>query len=88
MGLFSDERINLAVWDKGAKILGSDPGIWRCDAYGNIMKYSEFGNRSSEFGWEKDHVIALARGGPDTIDNMRPLHWHVNARLGGLFGSL
>ena len=36
------------------------------------MKYSDFANRGSEYGWERDHILALALGGPDTIDNMRP----------------
>ena len=88
MGLFSDDRLNLAVWVKGAPIPGYPSNIWRCDVYGNIMKYPDFGNRASEFGWERDHVVALALGGTDTIDNIRPLHWRANASLGGVLGNL
>ena len=88
MGLFSDDRLNLAVWTKGTPIPGYPSNIWRRDAYGNIMKYSDFGNRASEFGWERDHVVAVALGGTDTINNMRPLHWRANASLGGMLSNL
>ena len=52
------------------------------------MKYSDFGNRASQFGWERDHVVALALGGTETVDNMRPLHWRANASLGGMLSNL
>ena len=58
MGLLSSEQLNLYVWDKGTPIPGYDPNTWRRDAYGNIMKYSDFGNRKSEYGWERDHIVA------------------------------
>ena len=86
-GLLSDEQITLAVWVKGTPILGYDSNIWRRDEYGNAMKYADYGNRASEYGWERDHVIALALGGADTIDNMRPLHWRANASLGGMLSG-
>ena len=87
-GLMSGELERGAVWAKGTPILGYHPDTWRRDAYGNAMKYSDFGNRGSEYGWERDHILALALGGPDTIDNIRPLHWRANASLGGVLGNL
>ena len=87
-GLLVGVLTKIAVWDKGTPIPGRDPTTWRRDAYGNIMKYSEFGNRKSEYGWERDHIAASALGGPDTVDNMRPLHWRANASLGGALSNL
>tara|TARA_B110000977_G_C10777310_1_gene377148 strand:- start:32 stop:646 length:615 start_codon:yes stop_codon:yes gene_type:complete len=42
-----------------------------------------FANRSvGAFGWQRglhiDHVIPLSKGGPDTIDNVRPAHGLCN----------
>ena len=72
MGPLFGALLNHSIWAKGTPIPGYDPGTWRRDAYGNNMKYSDFGNRASQFGWERDHVVALALGGTDTVDNMRP----------------
>ena len=88
MELLSDELLKLAVWAKGTPIPGYPSSIWRRDVYGSAMKYSDFGNRESEYGWERDHIAASALGGPDTVDNMRPLHWRVNASLGGVLSNL
>ena len=34
-----------------------------------------YGYRTSQFGWEIDHV---SPNGPDSIDNLIPLHWKNN----------
>ena len=88
MGYLFGELLKHAVWAKGTPIPGYAPDTWRRDAYGTAMKYSDFGNRESEYGWERDHIVALALGGPDTADNMRPLHWRANASLGGRLSNL
>lgn len=36
--------------------------------------------RTSKLGLTVDHVIPLSKGGPDTIDNLRPAHWSCNNR--------
>ena len=87
-GLLSGELTKLAVWAKGSPIPGYDPNVWRRDEYGNAMRYSDYGNRASDFGWERDHIVALALGGLDIMDNMRPLHWRANASLGGMLSNL
>ena len=71
MEILIGELTKLSVWAKGTPIPGYPSNTWRRDAYQNIMKYSDLGNRKSEYGWERDHIIALALGGPDTADNMR-----------------
>lgn len=63
------------VWAKATFIIGHDSSEWRKDECGAWIKYSEYGNRSSQFGWEIDHI---APGGPTIIDNLRPLQWRNN----------
>jgi hypothetical protein len=86
--LFGDEARKLAVWFRGKPISGCDPLVWRLDDYSNVIKYSDHGNRNSEYGWEIDHIRATALGGSDDITNLRPLHHRVNSGLGGALGAL
>jgi 5-methylcytosine-specific restriction endonuclease McrA len=86
--LFGEEALILAVWVKGRRIPGLDPAVWRGDALGNLMRFADHGDRGSEYGWEKDHIIPIALGGSDHIDNLRPLHHRANASRGGILGGL
>ena len=81
-----DSEIYL-VWCKGTEIPGEDPNVWRLDCFGNRIKRDEYGNRQSKFGWEIDHIVALAFGGKDTLENKRPLHYKANAGMGGLISK-
>lgn len=78
----SDEKLKLSVWLKGRRILGRNKNMWRRDKCGKLIKYSEHGNRDSEFGWEIDHKKPIAKDGDDSIDNLQPLHWKNNSRKG------
>lgn len=40
------------------------------------------GGEGWERGFQREHVIALANGGPDTLDNTRPSHALCNVRKG------
>lgn len=71
-----------AVWQKGLEIQGNDPSVWRSDICGHTMKYAEHGNRESEYGWEIDHILAVANGGSDLLGNLQPLNWENNAAKG------
>ena len=66
------------VWVLGTKIRGKDPAMWRQDALGNIIRFTDYGNRDSDFGWEFDHIVPVAAGGSDDWGNIRPLHWKAN----------
>ncbi|MHB1206954.1 MAG: HNH endonuclease [Rhodospirillaceae bacterium] len=68
-----------AIWDKGVKIVGYDPNVWRYDAHGNPIRWSDYGNRQSKHGWEVDHIHPAGRGGSDALSNLRPLHCIANA---------
>ncbi len=76
------------VWRKGHIIPGSDPSIFRRDDFGYTIRFDDYGDRKSEYGWEIDHIVATIVGGSDSFQNLRPLHWRKNARLGGLLGGL
>ena len=67
------------VWNKGKVIPDFSSDIWRWDKCGQVMKWSEHGNRQSENGWEIDHIDPVSDGGDDNIENLQPLNWNNNA---------
>ena len=77
----------LAVWEKARPIPGLDPNVYRMDELGYTIAYDAYGDRSSEHGWEFDHIIPSMIGGLGMLDNLRPLHWRANAGLGGLLSA-
>ena len=68
------------VWAKATVVPGADPAVWRKDQCGAWIGWSYHGNRNSDFGWEVDHITAVANGGSDALGNLRPLHWKNNLR--------
>lgn len=76
------EETKRAVWRKGNTIPGFDLDIWRRDKCGKNIKYEDYGNRGSDYGWEIDHILAVANGGNDEFINLQPLHWSNNASKG------
>lgn len=81
----ASEELKRAVWRKGRVISGYDPGTWRHDVCGNVMKYSEHGNNNSDVGWEIDHIRPVSRGGTDELNNLQPLQWEENRRKGDTY---
>lgn len=77
----------LLVWEKGHEVPGYDRKIWRRDDFGHVIKFPDYGDRSSLYGWEIDHITPKALGGFDGLANKRPLHCGRNASLGGLLGA-
>lgn len=69
------------IWNKGQNKPGYEPSKWRIDAYGNLIRFSDYGE-TSQYGWEVDHIVPVARGGSDHIGNLRPLHWEANRQRG------
>jgi hypothetical protein len=84
-----DDYRKWLVWGKGTPIPGRDPNVYRDDRVGKVIRFTDYGDRSSEFGWEIDHYpIPVALGGTDDIANLWPLNCADNARLGGSLGML
>ena len=76
------------AWIAASEIPGYDPLMWRRDVDGRAIRWSDYGDRSSEFGWEIDHVIPLGIGGFDHSSNTRARHWKGNAAAGGYLGGM
>jgi len=69
------ETVIYQVWDKGIQVPNNNPALWRKDICGAWMKWSDYGNRDSKYGWEIDHIIP---NGGDDLSNLRPLQWENN----------
>lgn len=76
MAHFSEEIIG-QVWQKSTQVDRNDPNIWRKDIAGAWIRRDQYG-KSTEYGWEIDHIFPASRGGTDSIENLLPLHWKNN----------
>lgn len=73
------------IFNKGSVIPDFDENIWRRDAYGHAMKYSDHGNTESEYGWEIDHIRPVAKGGQNNYENLQPLFWKNNREKSDIY---
>ncbi len=69
------------AWDNAKKIRGKDPAQYRQDPYGNAMYKSSHG-KSSEMGWDVDHIKPKSKGGKDTTKNLQALNSSTNRSKG------
>jgi len=69
------------VWDKGQKMRGKDPDLYRKDKLGNPMYKPSYG-KSTSMGWEIDHSKAQSKGGTDHLNNLQPLNTAANRQKG------
>ncbi|MBO9557244.1 MAG: hypothetical protein J7515_01490 [Caulobacter sp.] len=62
-GTFSTHAKRVAVWNKAAPIPGCDKAVWRCDDQGRIIRWSDFEDRFSRYGWtiQRDRREGLRR---------------------------
>ncbi|EMD0828582.1 HNH endonuclease [Morganella morganii] len=78
---FSQELID-SVWNKATVQPGNEPDVFRKDQCGAWIQKSKYGHRDSKYGWEVDHITAVANSGTDILSNLRPLHWGNNSSRG------
>lgn len=78
---FSEEQKQIA-WSKARIVPGRDPNIVRKDLCGAWIKWADYGDTSSEWGWEIDHIHPVARGGTNHPSNLQALHWQNNRAKG------
>lgn len=74
MANWTDEMIQ-NVWEKGKIVSEYNKNEYKKDQCDAWIKRIEYGNRSSSFGWEIDHI---SPGGEDVLSNLRPLQWENN----------
>lgn len=60
------------VWERARVVDGLDSDQWRKDECGAWMRREHYAREDSEFGWR---IVNVSAGGPDTTENLRPLHW-------------
>lgn len=75
---FSQKMID-DVWAKGTITNPGQENEWRKDQCGAWIKYGNYGDRNSPYGWEIDHITPESKGGKSILSNLRPLHWKNNA---------
>lgn len=73
------EDLKRACWARTSPVSGPNAWEFRKDCMGNLVRYADFGNRHSPFGWEIDFVVPRSRGGSSDPDNLQVLHWKANA---------
>lgn len=66
------------IWIKAAPIPGYDPAVYRHDVCGKPMRFDQHGDTTAAYGWEVDHIVPVAHGGSDALNNLRALHWKTN----------
>ncbi len=49
---FSILQTRVRAWEACARIPGCDKAIWRQDAAGRVIRWADFGDRFSRYGWE------------------------------------
>jgi len=77
-----DEKIISDVWAKGQIAGSNDPADYRKDECGAWMYFSHYGNKSSQYGWEIDHITSVNHVASDDLNNLRPLQWQNYACKG------
>jgi len=88
MGLFAPfferNRKRRIVWAKGYVVPGRNPDEFRMDDSRRLIRYRDFGNAGSPFGWDFDFE-PVPRGPIDRDDavHLRPLNIQEIAATGG-----
>jgi hypothetical protein len=50
-GTYSTHAKRVAIWNAAVVIPGCDKAIWRCDDQGRIIRWSDYDDRFSRYGW-------------------------------------
>ena len=73
------EDLKRAAWSRTSPVSGQQLNAWefRKDCLGNVVRYADYGNRHSPFGWELDTISRNV--GLTDPDNLQALHWKTVA---------
>jgi hypothetical protein len=47
------------AWSRGAQVPGLEPSRWRVDHFGWLMRFEDFEQQNSDFGWTITHSSRL-----------------------------
>ena len=67
------EDLKRAAWARTSPVSSANAWDIRKDCLGNLVRYTDFGNRHSPFGWELDYM------GSVSPDNLQALNWKAVA---------
>ena len=68
------EDLKRAAWGRTTPVSGQmNSWEFRKDCLGNMVRYADFGNRHSPFGWELDYI------GSTDPQNLQALNWKAVA---------
>jgi len=72
------------IWEKGHKIRGKNPNLFRKDDLGNEIFKPAYGKQGAK-SWEIDHKKPASKGGSDKTVNKRPLLTKANRSKGNTY---
>lgn len=67
------EDLKRAAWARTSPVSSANAWDIRKDCLGNLVRYTDFGNRHSPFGWELDYI------GSNDPANLQAINWKANA---------
>ena len=67
------EDLKRAAWARTSPVSSANAWDIRKDCLGNLVRYTDFGNRHSPFGWELDYI------GSNDPANLQAINWKAAA---------
>lgn len=82
-GTYSTHAKRVAIWSKAAPIPGCDKAIWRCDDQGRVIRWADYDDRFSRYGWTVVRAPGEGRLAQTLgMSTARPVHLNVADQLG------
>ena len=78
---YNSSNAKLNVFNKASIIGGKVPNLYRKDPYGNTMYLHSYG-KSTNMGWQIDHIKPQSKGGSHDIKNLHALNSSLNMSKG------
>ena len=67
------EDLKRQAWARTSPVSSANAWDIRKDCLGNLVRYTDFGNRHSPFGWELEYI------GDSSPSNLQALNWKAVA---------